>query len=948
MKWMGWFADGVIRVGAIRLGILVGVLAWIVLGMGGACSTAQAQLQFSLDELSVSEVRFQGNRTIASSKIQAKIKTRAGRPLEPRQLEADLKTLQETGWFSRVRVSQELGRDGRTASVIFSVVEMPMIVALEFRGNSAIKTKKLKETAGLEVGGRADHLRAEMARQQIARVYREEGFDQAEVRLLSGARPGDTTVIFQIFEGDRATIRGIGFEGNTFVSNAVLQTKLTSKPALLSRLRLFSFGRYDPEIIEFDRRALIEYYQQHGFLNVEVGVRLDRGDSLGDIWIRYVISEGVQFKVRQVRFEGNTAIADQELIAPLKLHSGEVYSDALRDLDRETILKSYYRRGRAYTQVMVEPAFTDQQGVIDLVYRIQESEVFYVGELIVRGNDRTKDRVLRQQAVQSGLLPGEIFDRTRVDLYKGRLQRLGYFNVNPQRGAILDVRPINPRTGETPYAGPEAGSQQPFGSGPGSGSGVILTRGQDPGPERGPILPPPPEISDVIDGDGLSPLDDPSAPPIDFLDIPPPPEIPIDEFGMPDPGPPPRTIVPGLPDPGPALPDFPKIPIEEAEPPGFFPSLPGNNFNNPGPDLNEPFPQRSYLDLETNVEETPTGLFQFGFGASSSGGLSGRFVYHQSNFDLFNVPRSFDDVLNGRAFTGAGQDLRIELSPGTLINRFLISFREPFLFNQPIGFNTSGYLFSRVYPDFTEERGGGLFAIGRQLGTQVYSDLAVRVENVHFGGFTWPAPADFLVASGDNFLLSLKPSLRFDNRNDPLAPSKGQYVDLSFEQVFGDFNYSKFNLEARQYFRLGSRRDGSGERTLTLRGFFGVTGEDTPVFERYFAGDFRSIRGFAFRGVGPRVLDRNVGGLFILLTSLEYQFPITANDLLQGVVFTDAGTVESGYEINDYRVSVGAGLRIFVPQVFGPLPVALDLAFPVNSLAGDEERAFNFTFGVRR
>ena len=74
----------------------------------------------------------------------------------------------------------------------------------------------------------------------------------------------------------------------------------------------------------------------------------------------------------------------------------------------------------------------------------------------------------------------------------------------------------------------------------------------------------------------------------------------------------------------------------------------------------------------------------------------------------------------------------------------------------------------------------------------------------------------------------------------------------------------------------------------------GYTGDDTPIFERYYAGGFSTIRGFAFRGVTPRdpVYGMGVGGDFQLLTSTQYLFPITADDMLRGVLFVDAGTVE--------------------------------------------------------
>jgi outer membrane protein insertion porin family len=284
--------------------------------------------------------------------------------------------------------------------------------------------------------------------------------------------------------------------------------------------------------------------------------------------------------------------------------------------------------------------------------------------------------------------------------------------------------------------------------------------------------------------------------------------------------------------------------------------------------------------------------------------------------------------------------------PGTLINRFQVSLREPYLFDLPIGASGSGYLFNRIYPDWTESRGGGRFSIGRQFGTQTYADVAFRIEDINFYGFTSPTPADYLAASGHSTLASIRPSLRFDNRNAAFMPNKGQYLELSFEEAWGTFTFPKFEVEGRTYFTTGSRPDGSGKRILTLRGHYGVTGRDTPVYERFFAGNFGSLRGFQYRGVGPHVFTKNVGGIMEALGSVEYQFPWLANDSLHQVVFCDFGTVENDYNtFSNFRVSVGTGLRLVLPA-FGPLPLCFDLAFPVEKAVGDKVQYFNFTIGA--
>jgi len=131
----------------------------------------------------------------------------------------------------------------------------------------------------------------------------------------------------------------------------------------------------------------------------------------------------------------------------------------------------------------------------------------------------------------------------------------------------------------------------------------------------------------------------------------------------------------------------------------------------------------------------------------------------------------------------------------------------------------------------------------------------------------------------------------------------------------------------------GGTADGSA--VASAEGCAGDAG-NRQAAERYYAGGFRTTRGFECRG-----------GDFQFLNSIEYQIPVRADDKLYVVDFVDSGTVESKAEIKDYRVSAGHGLRIKVPML-GPVAVPMDFGFPVRKEALDREQAFNFWLGFTR
>jgi outer membrane protein insertion porin family len=383
-------------------------------------------------------------------------------------------------------------------------------------------------------------------------------------------------------------------------------------------------------------------------------------------------------------------------------------------------------------------------------------------------------------------------------------------------------------------------------------------------------------------------------------------------------------------------------PVGSGEPPASFPSIPGMGMTNVGPDRNDPFPNRSFADVVTSVEEAPTGRLMFSVGANSFQGLMGGISLMEKNFDLFNPPTSWNDIVNQKAFRGAGQQLQININAGTLINSMQARIFDPYIFDLPVGAGVSGYLFQRVYPNWDERRGGARINVGRQFGTMTYFDLAAWAEEVDFFGYRTPAPADYLAASGYTQLYAIMPSLRIDNRNNPMMPTKGQYANFTVEQGFGSFTFTKFDAEGRMYIPTFARPDGTGKQFFTLRGHFGVATDSTPVYERFFAGNFGSLRGFQYRSVSPHAFGVPTGGIMMAVGSVEYQFPWNARDTFNQIIFTDFGTVTGNYQLNDMRVSVGTGLKVSLPMM-GPMPFEFDLAFPVMFSYGDKFQPFNFT-----
>ncbi|MCC7086064.1 MAG: BamA/TamA family outer membrane protein [Pirellulales bacterium] len=349
------------------------------------------------------------------------------------------------------------------------------------------------------------------------------------------------------------------------------------------------------------------------------------------------------------------------------------------------------------------------------------------------------------------------------------------------------------------------------------------------------------------------------------------------------------------------------------------------------------------IPLEINPSERQTGRLMLGVGVNSDAGLIGNFVLDEQNFDITRLPRSWEDIRNGTAWRGMGQRFRLEANPGTVVQRYAVTFQEPYLFGTPNQLNVSGYYFTRIYRDWSEERLGGKVGVGRLITADFSVRASFRGERVTVFNPRSTTVEQLKEVVGGNDLYGFGVGASQDTRDSPFLPTQGHLLSADFEQVVGSFQYPRVILEGRQYYLLRQRADGSGRHTLSVGSVFGVTGSDTPIYDNFFAGGFSTLRGFQFRGASPVVQGIQVGGRLEWLNTVEYMFPITADDALRGVISCDFGTVEQNVAINrnQFRVAPGFGLRINVPAM-GPAPLAFDFNFPVAFAETDTKQIFAF------
>ena len=355
-------------------------------------------------------------------------------------------------------------------------------------------------------------------------------------------------------------------------------------------------------------------------------------------------------------------------------------------------------------------------------------------------------------------------------------------------------------------------------------------------------------------------------------------------------------------------------------------------------------------DILVEVEEQSTAVLTFGGAVSSNGGLIGTLKYEQTNFDIGRPPTSVGDFFSGDALVGGGQTFRLLLEPGTINSNATVTFFEPYFLDQNLGLGTDLYYRTYRRRRYNDRRAGGRIRLNPRVGRNVTTSLILRGEDVRIFDVDEPfsdRAADILEYQGHTTLTSVGGEIGYRRLDNPILPSLGFSTNAGWESygVLGGPSFQKLTASFDGFVPL--YRDLTARPTvLELRVDAGYIYNDAPFFERFYAGGFGSLRGFAYRGVSPRQgpADDAVGGDFSLTGSLALGFPLVGNSI-RGVVFNDFGTIESDLELGVIRDSVGFGFR-FSFEPLGNVPIALDLAWPLNAAGEDDRQVFSFSLGV--
>ncbi|MCC7387892.1 MAG: BamA/TamA family outer membrane protein [Phycisphaerales bacterium] len=698
------------------------------------------------------------------------------------------------------------------------------------------------------------------------------------------------------------------------------------------------------DLFQLDRgaRRIEDLYHAKGFYHAQVD--WDRKELEDNGIVLFRVTEGEKLKVTGVRFEGVQSLPEGELRRQIKTKKTFLFTSAPLDddlLDGDVAALYGFYRDHGYLDVRVDrrvqPSPNNREAIVSFI--IDEGPLYHLGEVILEVPEGALPRF--DPAQIAGIIPlksGDPFSikevRESVEAVQAAYHKEGYAEVLVASEELrAEDRPVVNLLVRVSEGGRFlTGEVRPIGNSI-TKTSVILRSLSDEGVR--PETPADPTAmkrsEDRLNRKNI--FDRVLEPPRISLQA-----APIDR--------PPQTAetTPG----GNA--EQPADAEPTTDPPGgALDDAPAAiQLNRPARDPYDPI----YRDVLVEVKETDTGEFNIGAAFNTDSGVVARLNIVQRNFDVNDRPDTFGDLFSGEAFRGGGQTLSLELLPGSRVQTYSLSLTEPSLWDTDYSGTAAVFYRNRDYLDYREERYGGRIGVGRRFGTRWVGNALLRAESVQLHDIEADQPVDVFDVADQNFLTGLGFTLTRDTLDDRFRPRRGARTELGIEQVGvlgGDYSFTK--LSAEHEFFVPVVEDFLGRTTVfstkVAASYIPQSTDDVPVYERYYLGG-QSFRGFDFRGVSPVGIrndngllgDDPVGGTWSFFLGSQIVHPIL-EETVAGVLFVDSGTVSNDVGFDDYRVSVGVGIRLYVPQI-SPAPIGFDFGFPLLEEPTDENRVFTF------
>lgn len=370
----------------------------------------------------VKKIKIDGVRKIEPEAILEKLSTTPGSILNNYVLRSDVKKVYNMKYFEDVEAYQESGD-----ILVFKVKEKKVVRKIVFEGNDEIDEDDIREKLTLKEFNIIDVAKVKDDVTAIQKLYEEKGFYLAQVDYEIRNETNDSVdVYFKIREFDEVKVKKIQFIGNEAIEDSELKNfMITQEKSTFSAIS--EAGSFKDFNFQADIERLSYYYRTKGYLQINIGNPvITVSEDRKWIFITLNVTEGPQYKVREINFTGDLLFSEPKFIETTSLKTGDIYSEEKLRADIQNLTELYQDLGYAFVNVLrnLKPVGDKENPEVDIDFSFEKGKVAYFGNIEVRGNTKTRDKVVRRELrVHEGMK----FSGSKLRISKENVSRLGFF-----------------------------------------------------------------------------------------------------------------------------------------------------------------------------------------------------------------------------------------------------------------------------------------------------------------------------------------------------------------------------------------------------------------------------------------------------------------------------------------------------------------------------------------
>ncbi len=386
-----------------------------------------------------------------------------------------VKALMKLKLFKEVNLAIEK----KLGDVIFFEIQVEESLRLADFSIKGIKKHQKEELENiilchLTKGGILNNHNKSNAIDGIKGYFLEKGYAEVKIDLEenpSSKLANSSFLVFNVQKGKKVKVLGIHFFGNDKVSSK----KLKKLSGIKTKEQLFASSKLDQKELKLGKNSIIQYYHTLGFLDAKIQAEKLIKSRDGH-WILHIdIQEGIQYYFGDISWKGNSKYDSKDLDNFLGIQKGDLYNAEKLESrlkfswDGSDVSSLYLDDGYLFFQLDVIQK-SIRQDTIDLQIKILEGAQANVGKVIIKGNSKTNEEVIRRELHTE---PGKKFSRADIIRSQRAIAGLGYFN--PEKINILTPVDAKNQTVDIVYELEEQSSDQFELSGAWAGGDVGFT-----------------------------------------------------------------------------------------------------------------------------------------------------------------------------------------------------------------------------------------------------------------------------------------------------------------------------------------------------------------------------------------------------------------------------------------------------------------------------------------